>query len=216
MQQVIKTSLRSSSLHSRLCAAVTSLVAVVPSTTVKSGSNDTFDISNVAIRNSRYLSEQSNVRQPVNHPRSEWRHCAQVSSSTGFATKAEEYDLIVAEAGLVRIEGYDSTGFIVSDVQVQGAVFCLADLFMMWNLKSWQELTPDALSMLHLFKPAPDLVIIGCGLHSQMVPSSLQAYFKQHNIAYEAIDTANAVSTFNILNQEGRKVAGVFLPAGSN
>lgn len=133
-----------------------------------------------------------------------------------FATKAEEYDLIVAEAGLVRIEGYDGTGFIVNDVQVQGAVFCLADLFMMWNLKSWQELTPDALSMLHLFKPAPDLVIIGCGLHSQMVPPSLQAYFKQHNIAYEAIDTANAVSTFNILNQEGRKVAGVFLPAASN
>ncbi len=74
-----------------------------------------------------------------------------------------------------------------------------------------------------------------------MVPPSLQAYFKQHNIAYEAIDTvctvpraasnrpdllncllivyclqANAVSTFNILNQEGRKVAGVFLPAASN
>ena len=27
---------------------------------------------------------------------------------------------------------------------------------------------------------------------------------------------ANAVSTFNILNQEGRKVAGVLLPAGSS
>jgi hypothetical protein len=118
--------------------------------------------------------------------RSGWRHCAQVSS-TSFATKAEDYDLIVAEAGLVRIEGYaaccsaclcsqhnvhaqlvtrfsffryDGTGFIVNDVQVQGAVFCLADLFMMWNLKSWQELTPDALSMLHLFKPAPGNMIV--------------------------------------------------------
>lgn len=37
--------------------------------------------------------------------RSGWRHSAQVSS-TSFATKAEDYDLIVAEAGLVRIEGY--------------------------------------------------------------------------------------------------------------
>ena len=27
---------------------------------------------------------------------------------------------------------------------------------------------------------------------------------------------ANAVSTFNILNQEGRKVAGCLLPAGAN
>jgi len=158
----------------------------------------------------------------------------------------------------------------VNDVQVQGAVFCLGDLFMMWNLKNWHDLTPDSLSMLQLFKPAPgdsplhllnsaplpylkqsklavhaDLVIIGCGLHSQMVPPDLQMYFRKHRIAYEAIDTvsqlldkntliticigkdsqtaqakcclqANAVSTFNILNQEGRKVAGVLLPAGSN
>jgi len=60
---------------------------------------------------------------------------------------------------------YDGTGFIVNDVQVQGAVFCLADLFMMWNLKSWQELTPDALSMLHLFKPAPgNLIVHACCL----------------------------------------------------
>ncbi|KAL0052084.1 hypothetical protein WJX82_007691 [Trebouxia sp. C0006] len=215
MQQVSRTVLRSLSFHSRIGAAVTSLAAILPSTPLKSGSNDTFDIPNVATRNSRYFAQQAFGRQPVNHLRSGWRYCAQVSS-TSFATKAEDYDLIVAEAGLVRIEGYDGTGFIVNDVQVQGAVFCLADLFMMWNLKSWQELIPDALSMLHLFKPAPDLVIIGCGLHSQMVPPSLQAYFKQHNIAYEAIDTANAVSTFNILNQEGRKVAGVFLPAASN
>ena len=34
-----------------------------------------------------------------------------------------------------------------------------------------------------------DLVILGCGARSQMVPPSLQTYFKQHNIAYEAIDT---------------------------
>ncbi|KAL3147955.1 hypothetical protein ABBQ38_014250 [Trebouxia sp. C0009 RCD-2024] len=133
-----------------------------------------------------------------------------------FVTKAEEYDLIVAEAGLVRIEGYDDTGFIVNDVQVQGAVFLIGDLFTMWNVKSWQEVEPDSLSMLQLYKPAPDLVILGCGRRSQMVPPKLRTYFQQHKIAYEAIDTANAVSTFNILNQEGRKVAGVLLPAGSS
>lgn len=87
---------------------------------------------------------------------------------------------------------------------------------------------------------AADLVILGCGSSSQMVPPALQSYFRQHNIAYEAIDTvctsllaqnqptqftlksppcclqANAVSTFNILNQEGRKVAGCLLPAGAS
>ncbi|KAL3140694.1 hypothetical protein ABBQ32_005252 [Trebouxia sp. C0010 RCD-2024] len=84
-----------------------------------------------------------------------------------FVTKAEEYDLIVAEAGLVRIEGYDDTGFIVNDVQVQGAVFLIGDLFTLWNVKSWQEVEPDSLSMLQLYKPAPgtDTRCVRCFQH---------------------------------------------------
>ena len=39
-----------------------------------------------------------------------------------------------------------------------------------------------------------DLVIIGCGLHSQFVPPSLRNYFKQHDIAFEAIDTVRSCS----------------------
>lgn len=50
---------------------------------------------------------------------------------------------------------YDETGFIVNDVQVQGAVFCIGDLFTMWNVENWQDLRPDSLSMLQLYKPAP-------------------------------------------------------------
>jgi len=70
MQQVSRTVLKSSSLHSRLGAAVASLAAILPSILVKSGSNDTFDIPSVATRNSRYFSQQAFVRQPVKHPRS--------------------------------------------------------------------------------------------------------------------------------------------------
>ena len=69
---------------------------------------------------------------------------------------------------------YDGTGFIVNDVQVQGAVFCLADLFMMWNLKSWQELTPDALSMLHLFKPAPGKINVHASYWALVIQTHLQ------------------------------------------
>ena len=50
---------------------------------------------------------------------------------------------------------YDGTGFIVNDVQMQGAIVCIGDLFTMWNIKSWQDLGSDSLSMLQLYKPAP-------------------------------------------------------------
>ena len=78
---------------------------------------------------------------------------------------------------LVFLLRYDGTGFIVNDVQVQGAVFCLADLFMMWNLKSWQELTPDALSMLHLFKPAPGNSIVHACCFALVIQTHLQCDF---------------------------------------
>jgi uncharacterized protein len=37
---------------------------------------------------------------------------------------------------------------------------------------------------------------------------------RESGIAVEVCDTANAVSTFNVLLQEGRRVAGAFLTAG--
>lgn len=35
---------------------------------------------------------------------------------------------------------------------------------------------------------------------------------KAMGIPYDTMDTVNALATFNVLNQEGRNVAGVFLP----
>ena len=66
MQQVSRTVIKSSSLHSGIGAAVNSLAATLPSTPVKTGSDNTF--TNVAARYSQYFSQQALARQPVNHP----------------------------------------------------------------------------------------------------------------------------------------------------
>jgi hypothetical protein len=39
-------------------------------------------------------------------------------------------------------------------------------------------------------------------------------WLRRHGIALECSDTPNAVATFNVLAQEGRRVAGAFLPIG--
>lgn len=59
-----------------------------------------------------------------------------------------------------------------------------------------------------------DLLIIGCGRSSMRLPKAFTDGLSSKGISVEAIDTANAAATFNILNQEGRKVAGALLPVG--
>lgn len=77
-------------------------------------------------------------------------YATQKTLSSHCNSRAGRADVIV----LIAFR-YDSTGFIVNDIQVQGAVFCVADFFTLWDLKSWQDVTPDSLSLLQLYKPAP-------------------------------------------------------------
>lgn len=47
------------------------------------------------------------------------------------------------------------------------------------------------------------------------LPEAFTRGLAAKGISVEAIDTPNAAATFNILNQEGRKVAGALLPLGT-
>ena len=76
------------------------------------------------------------------------------------------------------------------------------------------EVTIESLRLLDLVKPLPELLVLGCGSSIRKVPNELMQALKERDISIEALDTVNAVATFNILNQEGRKVIGAMMPAG--
>jgi NADH dehydrogenase [ubiquinone] 1 alpha subcomplex assembly factor 3 len=44
----------------------------------------------------------------------------------------------------------------------------------------------------------------------------VERYCREIDVKVETSDTANAASTFNVLVEEGRCVAGALLPVGSN
>lgn len=67
---------------------------------------------------------------------------------------------------------YDDTGFIVNDIQVQGAVFCIADLTTVWKVQQWDEVSPESLSMLQLFKPAPGAALLPVGASDPLAEDS--------------------------------------------
>lgn len=87
---------------------------------------------------------------------------------------------------------------------------------MLWKPKSIDEIDIDSLAILDLLKPIPDLVVLGCGKTGVVPPPQhlVQALWKK-GVALEVSDTNNAAATFNLLNQEGRKVVGALLPLAS-
>ncbi|OVA04206.1 NADH dehydrogenase [ubiquinone] 1 alpha subcomplex assembly factor 3 [Macleaya cordata] len=114
----------------------------------------------------------------------------------------------------LRFQGYTDTGFTVNGVNYEGSVLCVGNLLLSWSPKRFSDITPDSLSIFQLVRPIPEILIIGCGRYVQHVDPELRRFIRSTGMKLEAIDSRNAASTFNILNEEGRIVAAAFLPYG--
>ena len=125
---------------------------------------------------------------------------------------ANEFNLMPPDVGLVQVDGCLPDGFIVGDVQVKGSIFCMGDLWFSWKVEGLEDVTEESLSLVDVVRPVPDLLVLGCGDQIRPVPRELMDALRRRYMSVEALDTRNAVSTFNILTSEGRKVAGAFLP----
>jgi len=156
-------------------------------------------------------SEANRIAVKPTGPQS-WLH-GEAGGGRGFASKAEEYDIITVDSGLARIEGHDAGGFLINNAYLEGSVICTGNLTALWSVNSLAAVTADSLALLLLMRPPPDLLVLGCGPRIQPPPTGLQEWLASQGVALECLDTGNAVSTFNILNQEGRTVVAALLPS---
>lgn len=132
---------------------------------------------------------------------------------------ADEFNLMPPDVGLVQVDGCLPDGFIVGDVQVKGSIVCMGDVWFSWKVDRPEDVTEESLSLVDVVRPVPDLLVLGCGDQIRQVPGELMDALRKKYMSVEALDTRNAVSTYNILTSEGRKVVGAFLPmnvAGPN
>lgn len=76
-----------------------------------------------------------------------------------------------------------------------------------WHDKPVEELTADDFAA--LLEREPDIVLLGTGPRNVFPPRDLTFAFARLGIGLEAMDSAAAARTFNVLAQEGRRVATV-------
>ncbi|EEF35911.1 NADH dehydrogenase [ubiquinone] 1 alpha subcomplex assembly factor 3 [Ricinus communis] len=114
----------------------------------------------------------------------------------------------------LRFQGYTETGFTVNGVKYEGSLLCVGNLLLSWSPTRFSLITPSSLSIFQIMRPIPEILILGTGRQIQQVDPEIRRFIRSTGMKLEAIDSRNAASTYNILNEEGRIVAAALLPCG--
>ncbi|KAG6402759.1 hypothetical protein SASPL_134970 [Salvia splendens] len=114
----------------------------------------------------------------------------------------------------LRFKEFDDTGFKVNGVRYEGSILCVGNLLMSWKPKKFSDITPESLSIFKTVRPIPEILVLGCGKYIQPVNPELRSFIRSTGMKLEVVDSRNAASTYNILNEEGRIVAAALIPHG--
>jgi len=93
----------------------------------------------------------------------------------------------------------------------RGSLLCLPAGMWASSVTSPVEITTETLSPVAAAEPPVELFLIGAGRDPWALPAALRAHFAALGIAVEAMSTGSAVSTYNILLGEGRRVGALLI-----
>ena len=111
----------------------------------------------------------------------------------------------------VPIEGYGKGGFRFDGLSHRGSLLCLPSGVWAWPVARASDIDEAALAQ--VFDAAADigLFLLGAGGDRWTMPDALFDRFRALKINVEVARTGTAVSTYNILLSEGRRVAAGFI-----
>jgi uncharacterized protein len=112
------------------------------------------------------------------------------------------------------INGFNDKYFNIGSVAVFGSVVVFPDAFFIWRVKDVFDITIESLSIFEVYSPVPTLLIVGTGHRRRDLDDEVIEHFSQKGISIEVYSSSDAASTLNFLLQEGRNVAGAFIPIG--
>jgi uncharacterized protein len=114
---------------------------------------------------------------------------------------------------LVPIDGYGKGGFQFGGMSHRGSLLCLPSGIWAWPPAQPSEIDEAALAPVFAEASSLDLFVLGAGGDRWSMPDLLHDRFRSLKIAVEVTRTGSAVSTFNILLGEGRRVAAGLIAA---
>ncbi|GAB5366875.1 hypothetical protein AAMO2058_001181500 [Amorphochlora amoebiformis] len=140
---------------------------------------------------------------------------ADTSEQGSYVTHSQPTTYSLGE-WMTQIQSFSDIYFVVNGYRMGGSIVALPNLVAQWKPQTLDEITPSCLSFLELISPETECVVIGTGKGSTKLPLTIERWFRDKKMTFEALPTSSAVSTFNLLCGENRRVAAILLPAGSS
>jgi uncharacterized protein len=111
----------------------------------------------------------------------------------------------------VPVDGYGKGGFGFGGMSHRGSLLCLPSGLWAWPVARPADI--DEATLAPIFAEASDigLLLIGAGRDRWIMPEALHALFHARKLSVEVSRTGTAVSTYNILLGEGRRVAAALI-----
>jgi uncharacterized protein len=104
------------------------------------------------------------------------------------------------------IEAYGHGGFRFAGMSHRGSLLCLPDGIWAWPVTITSALSDPALAPVFARAGSLDIFLIGGGTDPWVLPPALRSRFHADHISVDAMTTGAAISTYNILLAEGRRV----------
>jgi uncharacterized protein len=109
------------------------------------------------------------------------------------------------------IDSYGRGGFRFAGMSHRGSLLCLPSGIWAWPVTAPEGITADSLAPVLAEADAIGLLLIGTGAARWPLPVELMQLFAAHRISAETSRTGQACQTYNILLDEGRKVAAALI-----
>ncbi|KAK4699404.1 NADH dehydrogenase [ubiquinone] 1 alpha subcomplex assembly factor 3, partial [Phenoliferia sp. Uapishka_3] len=120
-----------------------------------------------------------------------------------------------------------STGFTLADgLVVPSPVILINGVVFLWDVMppgelEWEGFNEEYWKLFEIITPRPgscpglDILLVGTGKRGLFPPPKFKKYLNGLGIQVDVLDSRNASSTYNLLAEEGRRVAAALYPVGS-
>jgi uncharacterized protein len=116
--------------------------------------------------------------------------------------------------GRAAIEGYGGGGFRFAGMSHRGSILMLPSGVWAWPPQHASEIDEASLARVFEAHTEIDLLFVGTGTEPVLLPEPLRWRLRDTGIRFEALPTAAAASTYNVLFAEGRRVAAALIAVG--
>jgi uncharacterized protein len=109
------------------------------------------------------------------------------------------------------IESYGNGGFRFAGMSHHGSILAIPAGTWAVDVASPADIGEQSLALVFSSMPAVEHLLIGTGRDPWRLPEALRARLRARGIVAEAMTTSAAVSTYNLLLAEGRRIGALLI-----